>query len=162
MSDLAIRLFITGGTIEKATKGPPHVGYDAQKTVIHDVLKEARCSVPVAVEQLMNKSSRHLTADDRALIAKKCRDAPEDRVVITHGTITMSETAEYLAAHVHDKTVVLTGSMVPFASGQSDAGFNLGAALVAVQTQPHGVYVAMEGRVFTYSTEKYVHDPAKE
>jgi len=159
---MAIRLFITGGTIEKATKGPPHVGYDAQKTVIHDVLKEARCSVEVKVEQLMNKSSRHLTDDDRALIAKKCQAAAEDRIIITHGTITLSQTAEYLAQRVHDKVIVITGSMVPFAVEDSDAGFNLGAALVAVQTQPHGVYVAMEGRVFTYSTEKYFHDPAKE
>ncbi|MBI5225610.1 asparaginase [Candidatus Micrarchaeota archaeon] len=159
---MAIRLFITGGTIEKSTKGPPHVGYDVQKTVVHDVLKEARCSVPVAVEQLMNKSSRNLTDEDRALIAQKCNAATEDQIVITHGTITMSQTAEYLAQHVQHKTVVLTGSMVPFAVGQSDAGFNLGAALVAVQTQPLGVYVVMEGRVFNYSTEKYAHDPAKE
>ncbi len=159
---MAIRLFITGGTIEKATKGPPHVGYDTQKTVVHDLLKESRCSLDVRVEHLMNKSSRHLTDDDRALIAQKCQSAAEDRIIITHGTITMTQTAEYLASHVKDKTIVLTGSMVPFAVGQSDAGFNLGSALVAVQTQPHGVYVAMEGRVFTYSTEKYFHDSAKE
>ncbi len=159
---MAIRLFITGGTIEKTTKGPPHVGYDVQKTVVHDVLKEARCSVDVKVEQLMNKSSRHLTDEDRALIAEKCNAATEDKILITHGTITMTQTAEYLASHVHDKTIVLTGSMVPFAVGQSDASFNLGASLIAVQTQPHGVYVVMEGRVFTYSTEKYFHDPAKE
>ncbi len=159
---MAIRLFITGGTIEKSQKGPPHVGYDTQKTVIHDLLTEARSSLSIHVEQLMNKSSRHLTAEDRALIAKKCQDAPEDQILITHGTITMSETAEYLASHVRNKTIVLTGSMVPFSLGQSDAGFNLGASLIAVQTQPHGVYVVMEGRVFTYSAEKYAHDPAKE
>ncbi len=159
---MVVRLFITGGTIEKTMKGPPHVGYDVQKTVVHDVLKEARCSVDVKVEQLMNKSSRNLTDEDRVLIAEKCNAATEDQIVITHGTITMSQTAEYLAQHIHHKTVVLTGSMVPFAVGQSDAGFNLGAALVAVQTQPPGVYVVMEGRVFNYSTEKYAHDPAKE
>ncbi len=159
---MAIRLFITGGTIDKAFKGPPHVGYESQKTAIHDALKEARCSLDITIEQLMNKSSRHQTDADRALIAQKCQSAVEDCIIITHGTITMSQTAEYLAQHVKDKTIVLTGSMVPFAVGQSDAGFNLGSALVAVQTQPHGVYVAMEGRVFTYSAEKYFHDPAKE
>ncbi len=159
---MAIRFFITGGTIDKAFIGPPHVGYEAQKTVIHEALKDARCSVEVKIEHLMSKSSRYFTDDDRALIAKKCQDASEERILITHGTITMTQTAEYLAAHVHDKTIVLTGAMVPFSLGHSDASFNLGASLIAVQTQPHGVYVVMEGRVFNYSTEKYAHDPAKE
>lgn len=159
---MAIRLFITGGTIDKAFNGPPPVGYEAQKTAIHGALKDARCSVDINIEHLMSKSSRFFTDEDRELIAKKCLSSNEDRILITHGTITMSKTAEYLASHIHDKVIVLTGSMVPFTEGRSDAGFNLGAALVAVQTQPHGVYIVMEGRVFNYSTEKYFHDPDKE
>ncbi len=159
---MAIRLFITGGTIEKSQKGPPHVGYETQKTVVGGILEESRCSLDVKIEQLMNKSSRNLTEADRAAIAEKCLQAAEDRIIITHGTITMSKTAEYLAHHVVGKTVVLTGSMVPFAVGHSDAPFNLGAALVAVQTQPPGVYVVMEGKVFSYSAEHYSHDPSKE
>ncbi len=159
---MAIRLFITGGTIDKAFKGPPHVGYESRKTAIHDALRDARCSVEVKIDHLMTKSSRFFTDEDRDLIRKKCEEASEDRILITHGTITMSQTADYLAAHIKDKTIVLTGAMVPFAVNHLDASFNLGAAIIAVQTQPPGVYVVMEGKVFSYAVEHYVHDPAKE
>jgi L-asparaginase len=89
-----------------------------------------------------------MTAADRALIVDNCRQAAEDRIVITHGTDTMTETAVAVAAAVHDKTVVLTGAMIPYAFGSSDGLFNLGSALSFAQVLPAGVYVAMNGRYF--------------
>ena len=82
------------------------------------------------------------------MITAECRTAPEDRIVITHGTDTMAETAAVLAQAITGKTVVLTGAMVPYKFGSSDGLFNLGSALAFAQTLPAGVYVAMNGRYF--------------
>jgi L-asparaginase len=96
----------------------------------------------------MMVDSLEMTAADRDLIAEQCRAAPQHRIVITHGTDTMAETARAIAAAVEGKTVVLTGAMVPYKFGSSDGMFNLGSALAFVQTLPEGVYVAMNGRAF--------------
>ncbi len=154
---MAIRLFITGGTIDKSKAGPPDVGYDHQKSFVLEMLKNSRVSLDVKIEHLMNKSSRLLTAQDRDFIAKKCNEAPEERIIITHGTITLSETANFLAQRISDKTIVLTGSIIPYALGMSDAMFNLGCAFIAVQTQPYGVFATMEGRVYSYPKQYYDH-----
>jgi L-asparaginase len=90
--------------------------------------------------------SLEMTAADRALILEQCRSAPERRIVITHGTDTMTETAEALDGKMPEKTVVLTGAMVPYKFGSSDGLFNLGSALAFAQTLPPGVYIAMNGR----------------
>jgi len=96
----------------------------------------------------MMVDSLEMTEDDRALIAEHVLNAPESRLVITHGTDTMVETAKALAARVRGKTVVLTGAMVPYKFGSSDGLFNLGSALAFAQTLPPGVYIAMNGRYF--------------
>jgi L-asparaginase len=92
--------------------------------------------------------SLEMTDMDRELIARHCEEADEDKIIITHGTDTMSDTARVLAEKVKDKTIVLTGAMIPYKFGSSDGLFNLGSALAFVQTLPKGVYVAMNGKYF--------------
>src|SRR5262249_7508969 len=105
----------------------------------------------VAIDALMMIDSLEMTDADRARIVARCRDADEPRIVVTHGTDTMVETARALgAAALAGKTVVLTGAMVPYAFGSSDGLFNLGSALSFVQALPPGVYIAMNGRWFTW------------
>jgi L-asparaginase len=106
--------------------------------------------VDVAIRTVMLVDSLDMSEADRELIAQNCLQAPETRVVITHGTDTMVETARIVAARVTDKTVVLTGAMVPYAFGSSDGMFNLGSALSFAQVLPPGVYVAMNGRYFPW------------
>ena len=154
---MQIKIFVTGGTIDKTRLGPPSVGYEQQKSSILEMLGQSFCTLPVSVENLMNKSSRNISDDDRKLIVRKCTATPEHRILVTHGTITMSETAKYLCRRIKGKTIVLTGAFVPFKVKNSDALFNLGAALMAVQTLPPGVYVCMHGEVYQYNYRYYKH-----
>jgi L-asparaginase len=94
--------------------------------------------------------SLQMTEEDRELIAHQCRNAPENNIIITHGTDTMTVTARELAAKVPGKTIVLTGAMIPYKFGSSDGFFNLGSALAFAQTLPPGVYVVMNGRHFNW------------
>lgn len=146
---MAIRILVTGGTFDKE--------YDElggrlffRDTHVPDMLVRGRCRLDVAVETLMMLDSLDLTHQQRMSIVERCGACNESRVVITHGTDTMAETASVLARHVKDKTVVLTGAMVPYAFGSSDGLFNLGSALSFVQTLPPGVYIAMNGRAFPW------------
>ncbi len=146
---MAIRLFVTGGTFDKE--------YDElsgqlffQDTHVHAMLKLGRCLADVRVRTLMMIDSLEMTDEDRRLILDNCRKAAEDRIVVTHGTDTMAETARLLGENLTGKTVVLTGAMVPYAFGSSDGLFNLGSALSFAQALPEGVYVAMNGRCFTW------------
>jgi L-asparaginase len=115
------------------------------------MLRLGRCRVPVTIETVMLVDSLVMTAADRERIADRCRNCVESRIVITHGTDTMVETAAVLATQVPDKTIVLTGAMVPYAFGSSDGLFNLGSALSFVQVLPPGVYVAMNGTHFAWN-----------
>jgi len=99
----------------------------------------------------MMLDSREMTDEDRETIARNCVKAKEERILITHGTDTMVETARAVAGRVKDKTVVLTGAMIPYTFGSSDGLFNLGSALAFVQTLPHGVYLVMNGRYFHWN-----------
>ncbi len=146
---MAIRLFITGGTFDK-DYDEIHGRLHFQDTHIHEMLKLGRCRLDVAVRTLMMVDSLEMTDDDRRLILENCRGAAEERIVVTHGTDTMAETARVLGQAGLAKTVVLTGAMVPYAFGSSDGLFNLGSALSFVQALPHGVYVAMNGRCFPW------------
>jgi L-asparaginase len=144
---MAIRLFVTGGTFDKE--------YDEiagrlffKDTHLSEMLAMGRCRLPVAIRTLMMVDSLEMTDTDRDLIARNCRDAAEDRIVITHGTDTMVETARALLGEVPDKTIVLTGAMIPIAFGSSDGLFNLGGALVAAQCLPPGVHICMNGQIF--------------
>lgn len=144
---MAIRIFVTGGTFDKEYD-EIHGRLYFNDTHLHEMLELGRCRVEVEIRTLMMVDSLEMTAADRELIARQCRDSPDDRIVITHGTDTMTETARVLADSVAGKTIVLTGAMIPIAFGSSDGLFNLGGALAAVQVLDPGVYVVMNGRVF--------------
>lgn len=142
-----IRIFITGGTFDKE--------YDEltgklffRDTHLPEMLKLGRNRVEVEIRTLMMIDSLEMTDIDRELIARHCREASEDKIIITHGTDTMAETASAIAKSVTNKTVVVTGAMIPYKFGSSDGLFNLGSAMAFVQTLPHGVYVAMNGKFF--------------
>ena len=146
---MAIRVFITGGTFDKT--------YDEisgqlrfEDTHIHEMLQLGRCRLDLAVRTLMMVDSLDMTDADRRLILENCRSAAEERILVTHGTDTMTDTARVLGEARLPKTIVLTGAMVPYAFGSSDGLFNLGSALSYVQALPHGVHVAMNGRCFPW------------
>jgi len=113
------------------------------------MLKQARCKVDVSLETIMLKDSREITDLDREEIFKSCINAEEEKIIITHGTDTMVETAQVLEKNIKDKTVVLLGAMIPYSFGNSDALFNLGCAVSAVQSLPKGVYITMNGKIFS-------------
>ena len=144
---MAVRIFITGGTFDKEYNEITGQLY-FNDTHMHDLLDMGRCKVPVEIRTLMMIDSLEMTTEDRQLIVHQCNNCEEDKIVITHGTDTMAETAVVLAKQVKNKTVVLTGAMIPIKFGSSDGLFNLGSALAFAQTLPQGVYVAMNGRCF--------------
>jgi L-asparaginase len=109
-----------------------------------------RCKVDAEIRTLMMVDSLEMTDNDRELIVHQCMQCEENQIVITHGTDTMSETAKMLGDKIKNKTIVLTGAMIPIAFGSSDGLFNLGGAIAFAQALPHGVYVAMNGRYFKY------------
>jgi len=143
----AIRIFVTGGTFDKEYDELTGQLY-FKDSHLPEMLKLGRCNLRLEVRTLMMIDSLDMTAADRSLILEQCRQAPENRIVITHGTDTMAATAQALAEHIADKTIVLTGAMVPYKFGSSDGLFNLGSALAFAETLPPGVYVAMNGRCF--------------
>lgn len=146
---MSIRIFITGGTFDKEYNELNGQLY-FKDTHIQELLKLGRSRVDVAVRTLMMIDSLEMTDDDRALIVRQCQNAEEDKIIITHGTDTMSVTAAVLAKEISNKTIVLTGAMIPYKFGSSDGLFNLGSALAFVQALPRGVYIAMNGRYFNW------------
>lgn len=143
-----IRILATGGTLDKNYDKLSGELTFGENSHLGEILEQARCTAEVAVETVMLKDSLDMGPEDRELIFQRCRDCAEDRVVITHGTDTMTETARFIGDNLPHKTVVLVGAMIPYSFVISDALFNLGFALAAVQTLPPGCYVAMNGRVF--------------
>jgi L-asparaginase len=145
-----IRIFVTGGTFDKQydeVRG----ALSFKDTHLPEMLRLGRSRVDVSIQTLMMIDSLDMTECDRALIVEQCRQAPETQIVITHGTDTMVDTARAIAAKAPaEKTIVLTGAMIPYAFGSSDGLFNLGSALSFVQTLAPGVYVAMNGRRFNW------------
>ncbi len=142
-----IRVFVTGGTFDKE--------YDElagrlyfKDTHLPEMLRLARSRLEVSVRTLMMIDSLDMTESDRQIVVESCRSCAQSRIVITHGTDTMADTARALYAARLAKTVVLTGAMIPYAFGSSDGLFNLGSALSFAQVLAPGVYVAMNGRVF--------------
>jgi len=109
-----------------------------------------RSKAKVEIRTLMMIDSLEMTDEDRDLIVHQCNNCDETKIIITHGTDTMSETAKILASRVKDKTVILTGAMIPIKFGSSDGLFNIGSAMAFAQTLPAGVYVAMNGRYFNW------------
>lgn len=146
---MSIRILITGGTFDKE--------YDERTgqlffkdTHLPEMLKRGRSRVDITIRTVMMIDSMDMTDADRATIVQNCQQASEDRIVVTHGTDTMTDTAAAIARNVTGKTVVLTGAMIPWAFGSSDGLFNLGSALSFVQALPVGVYVAMNGKCFPW------------
>ena len=152
---MQLEIFTTGGTIDK-------VYFDAKSSFevgepqIESVLHEANLVIDYRVTSLLRKDSLELTDEDRALIRKAVLDSPADRIVITHGTDTMINTALALEA-IPGKTIVLTGAMQPARFRLTDAVFNIASAMMAAQTLSEGVYIAMNGRIFNpHRTRKNV------
>lgn len=144
---MSVRIFVTGGTFDKEyNEITGKLFFD--DTHLPEMLKLGRSRLDVDIRTLMMIDSLEMDDMDRELIARHCQEADEDKIIITHGTDTMSLTAQTLLPLIKNKTVVLTGAMIPYKFGSSDGLFNLGSALAFVQTLPSGVYVAMNGRYF--------------
>jgi L-asparaginase len=147
MTSKSILVLTTGGTIDK-NYFDELSEYRITDSGIPALLTEARVALPFRVVELMRKDSLDLTEADRELIAAAAREAPEERIVVTHGTDTMTATAKVLAAAVPGKTLVLTGALSPARFAETDAPFNLGMAFATAQVAAPGVWIAMSGEVF--------------
>ena len=145
-----IQILITGGTFDKSYN---HISGDLffEKTHIPEMLERSKCRLNVDVKTLMMIDSLEMTKNDIEKIIKECKKTKSSRIVITHGTDTMVNTAEKIAEKIKNKTIVLTGAMIPYAFGSSSDGFfNLGSALSFVQTLENGVYIAINGQYFDF------------
>jgi L-asparaginase len=146
---MTLRILATGGTFDK------HYDEIAGKlwfgeSHLPDVIKRARITLPVAFEQVALLDSLDMKDEDRQRVLASCSAASEKAIVIIHGTDTMRETGEVLGNARLDKTIILTGAMIPYEIANSDALFNFGFACGVAQTLPAGVYVAMNGQVFEW------------
>ena len=149
MQSSSIRVIVTGGTFDKhydEIKGE----LTFRESHLPEILRRARVKVPVTVELNQLIDSLKMQYENRLSVLNACRNAEESLIVITHGTDTMTTTASLLGAERLPKTIVLTGAMIPYQVQDSDALFNFGAAFSAVQLLPQGVYIAMNGRVFSW------------
>lgn len=148
-----IKIFVTGGTFDKEYN-ELNGTLAFKQTHMKEMLALGRAKVEVDITALMLKDSLEITNAERESIAQNCFTTPHTKIVITHGTDTMAETAKHIAQHPSgrgaNKTIVLTGAMIPYAFGSSDGLFNMGSALAFVQTLPPGVYIAMNGRCFNW------------
>lgn len=144
-----IKIFVTGGTFDKEYN-EINGSLSFKETHLKEMLALGRSKLDVNISTLMMIDSLEMTDKDREFIANECIRAKENKIVITHGTDTMTVTAHLLAERVKNKTIVLTGAMIPYAFGSSDGLFNLGSALAFVQSLPAGVYIAMNGQYFNW------------
>ena len=146
-----IQILITGGTFDKSYN---HISGDLyfKKTHIPEMLERSKCRLNVNVKTLMMIDSLEMTQKDIEKIILECKKSKSSKIIITHGTDTMVNTAEKIAKKIKDKTIVLTGAMIPYAFGSSSDGFfNLGSALSFVQTLENGIYIAIHGQYFDYN-----------
>jgi L-asparaginase len=152
-----ICIFVTGGTFDK-TYDEIRGRLSFAETHLPEMLRLGRSRVDVSIRTLMMIDSLEMTDADRQLIVRSCADCDQSRIVITHGTDTMVDTAAAIAREVQGKTVVLTGAMIPYAFGSSDGLFNLGSALSFAQVMPPGVYIAMNGQQFAWDNVRKNHE----
>jgi len=143
-----IKIFITGGTFDKEYNELTGKLY-FKNTHMYELLELGRSQVNVEIETLMMVDSLKMSLTERQYIIEKCVQSNNTKIVVTHGTDTMVETARLLAENIKDKTIVLTGAMIPFKFGSSDGLFNMGSALSFVQALDKGVYIAMNGQIFS-------------
>ena len=144
---MSILIVVTGGTFDKEYNELTGELY-FKETHLKEMLILGRNLVNLRAHTLMMVDSLNMTEEERQQIVEYCIKAPEKQVIITHGTDTMVQTAELIAEQIKDKTIILTGAMIPYKFGSSDGLFNMGSALAFVQSLPSGVYVAMNGRYF--------------
>lgn len=145
-----IQIFVTGGTFDKEYN---YITGELffKDTHLKEMFERGRCTLDIDIKTLMMVDSLEMTAEDRDIVVHNCKKAKSDHILITHGTDRIVETASIIAKAKIDKTIVLTGAMIPHAFGiSSDGFFNLGSALAFVQTLPHGVFIAMNGRYFDW------------
>ncbi|NOZ09213.1 MAG: asparaginase [FCB group bacterium] len=147
--DYSIKLFVTGGTFDKEYN-ELNGSLFFKNTHVSDMLQLGRSLLDIHVETLMMQDSLHMSDNQRNYILQRCAEEKSSKIVITHGTDTMTDTAALLGKTVPDKTIVLTGAMIPYCFSSSDGLFNLGSALSFVQVLPSGVYVAMNGQYFRW------------
>ena len=146
---MPVRILVTGGTFDKEYDEITGELY-FKDTHMREILELGRSRLGVNIKTLMLIDSLDMTDSDRSLILEHCKSADEDHIVVTHGTDTMTMTAKVLAEAKLEKTIVLTGAMIPYKFGSSDGLFNFGGALAYSQALPSGVYVAMNGRYFNW------------
>ena len=146
---MKIRLFVTGGTFDKEYNELTGNLF-FKNSHVDEMLSLGRSLLEIKTETLMMIDSLEMTQLHRQEILQKCLECSETKIVITHGTDTMEQTAQWLGTQNIPKTIILTGAMVPYKFGSSDGLFNLGSALAFCQTLHHGVYVAMNGRYFLW------------
>ena len=144
-----IKIFVTGGTFDKE--------YDEingelffKETHLDELLSLGRSQLNVKIETLMMVDSLKMSKSEKNYIVEKCKEEKTDRIIITHGTDTMVDTAKLIAKHIQEKTIILTGAMIPIKFGSSDGLFNLGSALSFIQVIEPGVYITMNGRYFKW------------
>jgi len=143
-----IRVFVTGGTFDKEYNDIDGTLF-FKDTHVREMLQLGRCGLAIEIRTLMMIDSTEMNDSDRDIIRRSCQESATKRIIITHGTDTMAQTAKFLGETIRDRTVVLTGAMIPYTFGSSDGLFNLGSAIAFAQTLPPGVYVAMNGRCFS-------------
>ena len=146
---MAITIFVTGGTFDKEYNEITGELF-FKDTHIREILELGRAQLDVKIKKLMLVDSLNMTNKDRGVVLENCVRAKDKKIVITHGTDTMTETAKFIAREKLKKTIVLTGAMIPYKFGSSDGLFNLGSAFAFAQTLPAGVFVAMNGRFFDW------------
>ena len=148
-----LKIFATGGTFDKVYSESDG-SLIFEETHLYQMLKDSKCKLEVSVETIILIDSLYMEDHHRQEILEKCMHCEEELIVVTHGTDTMVETAKLLGNKIKDKTIVLTGSMIPYSFIKTDALFNLGCAITLVQTLPKGVYITMHGKIFHYANVK--------
>ena len=144
-----IKIFATGGTFDKEFNEINGELY-FKETNLFQLLQLGRSQIDVKIETLMMIDSLNMTNTERQYILEKCKKEKTERIVITHGTDTMVETAKFISKEVKDKIIILTGAMIPIKFGSSDGLFNLGSALSFAQILKPGIYITMNGQYFHY------------
>jgi len=147
---MKLKIFATGGTFDKIFNE-----FDGslifKSTHLNKMLEEYKNKVGIDIETIMLIDSLYMKDHHRQEILNKCKSCEEDRIVVTHGTDTMVETAKLLGKEIKNKTIILTGSLIPYSFVKSDAHFNLGCALAFAQTLPKGIYITMHGKIFNHN-----------
>lgn len=149
-----IRIFVTGGTIDCNKIDQKTNEYIFAETYLPRMIEQSKCTIEVEIETLMMKDSLLMVDTDREIITNKCSSCDENKIIITHGTDTMPETARYLGERIKNKTIVLLGAMIPYNNDFSDAEFNLGVAIANVQLLTNGVYISMNGKISSWDNVK--------